>query len=460
MVKKYDVIVIGSGGGTKISTPASIMGYKTAIVEEWKLGGTCLNRGCIPSKMLIHPANVAFSIKESGKFGIKVNKNFNVDFSSLVKRISKVIDADSTSIERSYKSAKNLDFYPYHARFISDKVIEVNNKKITAKKIFIATGVKPNIPPIEGLKGTPFMTSTEALRNRKLPKRLIVIGGGYIACELGHAYSALGSDVHFILRKDLFLAREDEEVSREFTRVFKKLHPTYIEFSPVKVSYKNKRFVVSMVHKNGKKKDLVGDALLVATGVKPNTPNLGLENTKIKIDKRGFIQANKFMETSVKNVYAIGDVVGNYMFRHSVNFEGEFLFNTLFVNKKRKPMKYPPMPYAVFTHPEIGAVGPTEEQLKEKGIKYVKGVNPYKASAQGMARLPDHGFVKLIFNKKSRKLISARIIGEEAATMVHHLIYVITFGATVDTLLEMIYIHPALPEIVRNAVRKAKEKLD
>ena len=456
-MKKYEVIVIGAGGGTKISTPASIMGKKAAIIEEWKLGGTCLNRGCIPSKMLIHPANVIVAAREAKKLGVDVN-HIKPHFSKIVRRISKTVDADSASIGKSYKHANNLDYYHDHAKFISNKVIEVNGKKITAKKIVIAAGARPSIPPIPGLSGTPYMTSTEALRNTKLPKKLIVIGGGYIACELGHAYAAYGSQVNFIVRKERFLMREDKEVSATFTKVFKKFHTAHIGWTPMEVKYKNKKFTLTLRNNSGKTKKITGDALLMATGVKPNSDKLGLENTKVKVNKRGFIKVNKFMETSVKGVYAIGDVVGKYMFRHSVNFEGEYLFNQLF-RKTKKPIKYPPMPYAVFTHPEIGAVGPTEEELKAKGIKYIVGNNPYKASAQGMARLSGLDFAKLIFDKKTKKLISVRIIGEEAATMVHQLIYAMTFGATVDDLLNMIYIHPTMPEIVRNATRKAKAQL-
>jgi len=457
-MKKYDIIVIGTGGGGKISIPAYELGYKVAIIEKEKVGGTCLNRGCIPSKMIIHPANVALQVKDSKKFGIN-SKVSSINFSRIIKRVSDTVDNESESIRRRYVKSRGFDFYPYEAKFISNKVLEVNNEKITAKKIFIAAGARPFIPPIDGLKNTPYMTSAEALRNRKLPKKLVVIGGGYIACELGHAYSSLGSDVHFIVRKYNMLVREDSQISQEFTKEFKKRHNCYFGVSPIKVEYKNKKFTIHLENKKGKKSRLIGDALLVATGVKPNADILGLENTKIKTNK-GFIKVNKYMETSVKGIYAIGDIAGNYMFRHSVNFEGEFLFQTLFVDKKRKPIKYPPMPHAVFTHPEIGSVGLTEDELKEKNIDYVAGINNYSASAMGMARLSDHGFVKLLFHKKTKKLLGAHILGEEAATMIHQLIYAITFGATVDNLLDMIYIHPALPEIIRNAIRKAKDEFD
>jgi mycothione reductase len=456
-MKKYDVIVIGSGGGTKISTPAAILGYKAAIIEEGMLGGTCLNRGCIPSKMLIHPANIITLSREAKKLGVDV-KNITSNFAKIVRRVSKTVDDESRSIGASYKNARNLDYYHGHAKFVSNKAIEVNGKNITAKKIFIATGARSSIPPIAGLGGTPYMTSTEALRNTKLPKNLIVIGGGYIACELGHAYAAYGSRVQFVVRKERFLMREDEDVSEAFTKAFRKLHKAHIGWTPTKVQYSSKKFTVILKNKNRTKK-INGDGLLMATGIIPNSDNLGLQNTKIKV-RNGFIKISKYMETNVPGVYAIGDVAGNYMFRHSVNFEGEFLFRTLFVEKRKKPIKYPPMPYAVFTHPEIAGVGPSEEEIMAKGIEYIVGNNPYKSSAQGMARMSEDQFVKLIFNKKTGRLISARIIGEEAATMIHQLIYAMTYNGTVDDLLNIIYIHPALPEIVRNAARKAKAQFD
>jgi mycothione reductase len=459
-MKKYDVLVIGSGGGTKLATPSAQLGYKAAIIEKDQWGGTCLNRGCIPSKMLIHPANVASAIKEAEKYGIHASIK-KVDFAKLITRINNEISADSQGIPRWYDKQKNLDYYHGTAKFVSDKVVEVNGKKVTAKNIFIATGSRPLIPNIPGLKNTPYMTSTEALKNTRLPKKLLVIGGGYIGCELGHAYAALGSDVQFIVRGDGLLKREDSEVSEAFTQQFSKQYNVHLRANTKQVSYnkKTKKFTITITKPQGTKK-VVGDALLVATGVVPNSDTAGLENTSIKKTSRGFIKVNKHMQTAVPGVYALGDVVGNYLFRHSVNFEGEFLFNTLIKQKKSKPIKYPPMPHAVFSHPEIGSVGKTEQELQKEKVPHVVGLNMYKSSAQGMARLPETGFVKLLFHKKTKKLLGAHIIGEESATMIHHVIHAITYGATLDNLLNIIYIHPALPEIVRNACRKAKEAFE
>lgn len=449
-MKTYDLIVIGGGGGLNLASAAAASGYKAAIIEKEKLGGTCLNRGCIPSKMLIHPANVAEAIRSAGKFGFLTGK-LHIKFSRLVKRISHTVDEESASIKPNY------DFYQGEAKFLSNKFVQVGGQQLTAKHIVIAAGARPFIPPIPGLQGTPYMTSREALRNMKLPKRLLVIGGGYIGCELGHAYGSFGSEVHFIVRGE-FLQREDGDVKKEFTRVFSKWHTAHYG-TVSKVAYHNKTFTLTVQQNGGLKKQVTGDALLVATGIRPNSDLLGLENTTIKTNTDGFIAVNPYLETSVPGVYAIGDIVGRYMFRHSVNFEAEYLARDLFVEKKRKPLRYPPMPHVIFTLPEIGAVGKTEEELKQEKKDYVVGWEEYKNRAQGLARLSDHGFVKLLADKKSRKVLGAHILGEEAGTMIHQLVLAMTLNATIDDLAKMITVHPALPEVIASAVDDALGKL-
>jgi dihydrolipoamide dehydrogenase len=456
-MKNYDVIVIGSGGGAKITSPAARMGLKVAAIEKDALGGTCLNRGCIPSKMLIHPADVATQIAEAEKFDIGVGLPLSVDFTRLVSRISQTVDHDSASIAAGYQKNPNIDFYHAEARFLSNKVLQVSGEKITAEKIFIAVGARPHVPDIPGLKGTPFMTSTEALRNTNRPQKLIVIGGSYIAVELGYAYAALGSEVCFLVRSHL-LKHEDCEVAEEFQRVFTQRHDVRLQARIQKVDYRNDQFTVTYSDRDGTQNTVSADALLVAAGVVPNTDTLGLENTAIKL-RHGFIHVDDHLRTSVDGIYAMGDCIGRYMFRHSVNFEGEYLFQNIFQGKVQGPIRYPPVPHAIFTHPQIAGVGKTEQELKLEGIDYVVGINPYAKSAMGMARLSDHGFVKILIDRKSLKILGAHIIGDEASDMIHMLIALMSKDGTLDDLLNMIYIHPALPEIVRNAARKAKAAL-
>jgi mycothione reductase len=458
-MKKYDVIVIGSGGGAKITSPAAKLGLKVAAIEKGPMGGTCLNRGCIPSKMLIHPADVADEIRSASKFDLNINPQMSVNFERLILRISDTVDQDSASIVKGYHKNANIDLYQAQGHFVSNKVIRVAGEDITADKIFIAVGARPFIPHIDGLMGTPFMTSTEALRNTVLPKKMIVLGGGYIAVELGHAYGALGTEVHFFVRKG-FLRNEDSQIAEEFTRVFGKKYNLHFDRIPTKVSYKNGIFDVTFTDAKGLNFDITGDALLVATGIQSNTDTLNLQNTDIQISEKGFIKVDPFLQTSVKDVYAFGDCIGRYFFRHSVNFEGEYLFNTIFENPKPEPITYPPVPHAVFASPQVAGVGKTEDELKAEGVDYVVGLNPYKSSAMGMALLSDHGFCKILICTKTKRILGAHIIGDEASNMIHMLIAFMVKQGTLDDLLHMIYIHPALPEIVRNAARKAKAELD
>ncbi|MBP9854654.1 MAG: dihydrolipoyl dehydrogenase [Candidatus Omnitrophica bacterium] len=453
-MKNYDVIVIGSGGGSKITSPAARLGLKVAVIEKDQLGGTCLNRGCIPSKMLIHPADIAQEIREANKFDIKNNPNFTVDFTRLIQRISKTVDQDSLSIMNGYKQNPNISYYRGTATFVSNKVIKVGQETLTADKIFIGVGARPTIPDIDGLIGTPFMTSTEALRSTSLPKKLVVIGAGYIGVELGHAYGALGSEVHFLVRS-YFLRAEDFEVANEFTRVFSTKYPCHFKAVPKKINYNNGQFRISFTQ-DDQTKTIMADALLVAVGITPNNDTLELQNTDIQLTNNGFIRVDDHLQTTVKGVYAMGDCVGNYFFRHSVNFEGEYLFESIFNNPHNQPIHYPPIPHAIFSNPQVAGVGKTEDELKANGVDYVVGKNPYAKSAMGMALLSDHGFCKILFCAQTKKILGAHIVGPEASNMIHLLIAFMCKDGTLDDLLNMVYIHPALPEIVRNAARNAK----
>ncbi len=455
-MKRYDVIVIGSGGGAKIVSPAARLGLKVACIEKDKLGGTCLNRGCIPSKMLIHPADLAVEVKQIQKFDIQLNPQFRVDFANLVNRISQTVDKDSASIEAGYGRNPNIDFYRGEAKFASDKVVRVNGEELTADRIFISVGTRPFIPSVPGLKDTPFMTSTEALRNTVLPKKMVVIGAGYIAVELGHAYGALGTEVHFLVRSQ-FLRKEDIDVAREFTRVFSQHHRVHERASATSVEFKDGQFKISYRDDISGHSEITADALLVAAGIVPNTDTLDLHNTGIQLDDNGFVKVDDHLQTTVDGVYALGDCIGRYFYRHTVNFEGEYLFRTVFSHPVKEPIAYPPVPHAIFAYPQVAGVGKTEDELKREKVDYVVGLNPYKSSAMGMALLSDHGFCKILIERKTRKILGAHIIGPEASDMIHMVIAFMNKNGTLDDLLKMIYIHPALPEIVRNAARKAQE---
>lgn len=462
--KKFDLIVIGGGSGNKIARPSAHLGLKTALIEKEKLGGTCLNRGCIPSKMLIMPADTMTLINNSAKYSIKVEKPI-LNLKKLTDEIYKKTNNISEQIEEKFTSGdiKKLTFYKGEAKFVNDNIIEINGEYITAKKIVIGIGARPNIPNIKGLDKTPYITSKQALNLKKLPKKLIVIGGGYIGMELGVAYQGMGSEVTFLERNQI-LQKVDFQIRDEFRKELVKKNKLIenFEFEEVKYDKKEKQFKV-FIKKENKILELNSDCLLVATGVKINTDSLNLQNTSLKLNKNGSFKVNKKLQTNVKHIFAIGDCAGNYMFRHSANFEAEYLLENLIKKNVEIPKKnivYPPMPWAIFTNPQIAGVGLTENEAIEKNIGYIVGINEYKNSAMGDALRSSCGMVKLIFEKKTQKLIGAHIFGEEASNMIHILITAMAFNAVLNDLLEkMIFIHPALPENIRNALRSAQKKL-
>ncbi|QVL58344.1 MAG: dihydrolipoyl dehydrogenase [Simkaniaceae bacterium] len=458
MGKHYDVIVIGSGGGTKLVSPVAKLGKKVAIIEKGPLGGTCLNRGCIPSKMLIHTAQLASMIRDAKRFEIHLKGSFDINFEHLVKRVCSTIDQESESIAPNYVENPNIDYYPHEGRFIDKMTLEVGGERISADKIFIAVGARAAVPKIPGLEGTPYMTYQEALRNTKKPKKLIVLGGGFIATELGYFYSAIGVETEFLVRS-ILLRKEDDDIREAFQEAFAKQVKLRLKCDFHEVKYENGTFTVSYKDEEGNLQKAEGDALIVATGIKPWTDTLNLGKTDVQVDEKGYIKVDDRLRTTAENIWALGDCIGNYLFRHTVNFEGEYLFRTLFGNPSDEAIVYKGIPHAVFSFPEIAGVGKTERELKETKIPYIVGKNTYLQSARGMALLPETGFVKLLFEKHSLKLLGAQIIGEEASNMVHMLIMAIQMDATLDDLLNMIYIHPALPEIVRNAARAAKSSL-
>ncbi len=457
-MKSYDVIVIGTGGGMKIAVPAADMGLRVAIIEKGPTGGTCLNRGCIPSKMMVYPADLIHTFRQASRVNLKVPQPVSVSFEKLVARISRTVDDMSQNLTQSLRGHPNITLLNGNAVFEKDRVIQVDGEFHTADTIFIATGSYPKIPDIDGLQGSPFMTSREALRNTDLPSSMLILGGGYIACELGHVYGTFGTETVFLLRSE-FMRKEDREIRHEFARIFSKFHRVYQHVKPVRVRYHDNRFSVEVADSaSGETGLLQAEALLVAAGVVPATADLGLERTGIKADEQGFIRVDDHLRTGVPGVYALGDCIGNYFFRHSVNLEGEYLVRSVLEKTEAGPLDYGSVPRAVFTYPEIAAVGRTEDDLQRSGTEYICGKAAYPDSNVGLARQLDHGFAKVLIERRTGKLLGGHIVGEEASNTIHILIAMMSMGAGLADLLSMIYIHPALPEIVKDAARDARAK--
>lgn len=333
---------------------------------------------------------------------------------------------------------------------------------MTADKILIASGTRPSIPKIEGLDKVNFITSNEALRLKKLPKTLTIIGGGYIACELAHFFGSLGTKINIIQRRDLLIPREDIDIAAKFTEIFSKKYNIYLGYNTEYVSNskekRDKYFYVLAYNKKGKKLELLSDQLLVATGRTPNSDLLHLEKTKVKADKKGFIKVNKYLETNVKGIFALGDAVGKYQFKHNSNNEAYYAFNNMIHPKRQIAVNYTAMPHAIFSSPQIAGVGFTEQDLQKTNIRYTKSSYPFLETGMGKALEDREGFVKMLIDKASRKILGCHIIGTEASILIHEVLVAMKLGGgKIDSINNTIHIHPSLSEVVQRAASMGRE---
>jgi mycothione reductase len=473
-LQQFDLIVIGSGSGLDVANAAYQHGLKVAIIEENRMGGTCLNRGCIPSKLLIHSADVIETIKSAHLFGLNVDVLY-VDFQKIVERVNSIVDTDSGMIKNALKDMENPKLFSKKCKFVGEKMIKIdddndecnssNSSKsqniITADKIVIASGTRPKIPNIKGLQECGFITSDEALRLKKQPKVLTIIGGGYIACELAHFFGSLGTKINIIELGNRLLPDEDEEISQKFTEIFSKKYNVKLGYSTELVLRKNNHndstiHIVATKNSDNtsdKSIEVVSDQLLVAVGRVPNSDTLELKKTGVKVDEKGFIITDKYLETNVKGIFALGDAVGKYQFKHNANNEAQYVYNNIIVYPDTKlPVDYTAMPHAVFSSPQVAGVGYTEQDLKQKGVDYQKSVYPYIKTAMGLVIEDREGFVKFLIDRKSRKILGCHIVGSNASILIHEvLIAMKSSSGTIDIITKTIHIHPALSEVVVKA---------
>lgn len=439
----YDVIVIGAGSGLIISSEAARRGLKTAIIEEGLFGGTCLNRGCIPSKMLLHVADIVEEIKRAHIFGIDA-KIKRISWKKIQQRVWKIINPEAREIESGNKSIKNITVYKTRAVFEGKKILRVGNESITAKKIFVCAGTRPRIPPILGLENVKYHTSDTILKLSRQPKSLIILGGGYIGAELAHFFSALGTKVTVIDRGDKLLKQEDEELASAFTRIVSKKYRVILNADIKKIEKKGKNIILYTT-----KGVITAEHLLVATGRIPNTDFLHVERAGIKTTPAGYVAVNKYLETNVTGVWAIGDIAGKYFFKHSANLEAVYAVNNAF--GKKKPVDYSAMPHAIFTSPQLAGVGVTEQQLQEKKQAYLVGRCNYLNTGMGKAVEDVDGFVKVLVHSKTRKILGCHIIGSNASTLIHEVVLAMKAGFTSDDVERTIHVHPALSEVIQRA---------
>ena len=447
---EFDVIIIGAGSGNSLLTP-EWDDLQVAIVEKDLFGGTCMNRGCIPTKMFVYAADVASHVAHASKFGVDATVNA-VRWPDIVDRVFGRIDPVAPAGKAYRESLDNVRVFTGEASFVEPKVLVVNGERITGRNIVLAAGARPTIPHIDGLDEIDYHTSDSIMRVAQLPEHLIILGGGYIATEMAHVFGSLGSRITMIVRGTGLLTREDEAVSERFTEIYQKRHDVHTN-THVEHIHQHGNEINVKVRTDGHVHHVIGDALLVATSRTPNGDSLNLAAAGVEVDRAGFIVTDEYLRTNVAGIWALGDVTNPNQLKHVANAETRAVAHNIIHPDHLRTADLWPIPHAVFADPQVASVGETEQALRAAGVPYVCSVQRYADVAYGWAMEDTEHFCKLLADPDTRLLLGAHIIGPHSSVLIQQLIQGMKFGQTVDQLARgQIYIHPSLSEVVENAL--------
>jgi dihydrolipoamide dehydrogenase len=450
-LEHFDIIVVGSGSGMLIVSEAVEQGLKVALIEKSTMGGTCINRGCVPSKMLIYPSDVIATLKSAQKIGIHASIN-SVDFGNIMTRMHTLVNTDTGMQARAVEATPNLKWFKEACEFISDYTMQVGSEKISGDKIFIVSGARVAVPPVKGLEDVGYITSDTVLELQKQPESIVIIGGGYVGMEYAHFFAELGTKVTVLQRADKLLPNEEPEISDLLEAEAAKKMEIYTGYDVLEAKEAgSSKIVVAKNLADGSQKEFSAQIIMVAAGRVPNTDILKPEKTGLQLDERGFIKVNEYLETGKKNIWALGDAIGKAMFKHAANYEAGLAWHNSNHDQKAK-MDYFTVPHAVFTYPQIASVGLKEQQAKDQKYKILVGVAQYKDTAMGSAMGEPEGFVKVIVERETGKILGAHIIGPEASMLIQEIINaMVTGNGDFGPIARAMHIHPALPEVIQNA---------
>ncbi|MDV3244321.1 MAG: dihydrolipoyl dehydrogenase [Nitrososphaerales archaeon] len=454
-MKQYDLIVIGTGSAMNIVDPMIQQNsrIRIAVIDKDEPGGICLTRGCIPSKIILYPAELVRVIEEAGALGLDVELK-RADFAKVMARMRRLIDGDIESIRKGLSSSENIDYYHAPAEFTAPYTLKVSGESITAKMIFLCTGSQTTIPPIKGLDAVGYITSDSAFHLTRLPESIAIVGGGYIAAEFGHFFSAMGSKVTIVGRNPQFLPDEEPEVSA-LAKAELGRHMQIITNHEVRAAEKvdGRKTLRTVNRETGKEAAVEAEEVMIAAGRGPTTGILHPERAGIRTTKEGWIEVDEYLQTSQPGIWALGDAVGKHMFKHVANYESIIVYNNA-VQKRRVKVDYHAVPNAIFTYPEVASVGMREQEAVarygEDGI--LIGFYRYENTAKGEAINAKGYFVKAIVERGSLRILGAHIIGPYASILIQEVINLMyTEKQDARPLMDSMHIHPSMSEVVDRA---------
>jgi mycothione reductase len=448
---KYDLVIVGAGSGNTLQAD-KFAGWRIAVVEADRFGGTCLNRGCIPSKMLVYTADVAETVRQAGRFGIRADWE-GTDWQAVRQRVFGRLDPLPDKAV-AHRRAGGVDVFTGQARFLAPKIMRVGDEELRADRIVLAAGSRPKIPPIPGLAEVPYRTSDDIMHVEKLPSSMAVIGGGYIAAEMSHILGSLGTAVTIIERGEQLLSRHDADIRAAFTERYRERFDLALNATIQRVAATGAGVSVDLETPAGARR-VDAEVLLVAAGRRPNSDRLDLAAAGIEVDAHGHIRTDATMQTNVPGIWALGDLANHFQLKHMANAEARIVWHNILYPGEPRKADFPVVPSAVFADPQVASAGATEQDLQADGRRYIAATRPYRDTAYGWALQDTTSFVKVLADPETRLLIGAHIIGPQASLLIQPLIQAMCLGNTVDEVASgVLYIHPALTEVVEQALLK------
>ena len=447
----FDLVVVGAGSGNSLLTP-ELADLRVAIVERGDFGGTCLNRGCIPSKMLVHVADVAEATRHAGRLGIGANLH-EVRWTDVSQRVFGRIDPIAVAGEEYRRGLENVAVYKGEARFCGPRRLEIDGAEVTGDVVVLAAGARPFIPPHPDLSTVDHHTSDTIMRLPEPPRRLLIWGGGYIAAELAHVFGAAGSDVTIVNRGPRLLRGEDIDVSEAFTAAYRKRFRVLTGAQVLAADATPTGEVTLRVRREDGDETLSGDVLLVAAGRIPNGAELAAVTAGVALDAAGYVVTDAYGRTTADGVWALGDICNPNQLKHVANAEARAVAHNLVHPESLRPVALGPVPHAVFASPQVAAVGSTEQALQAAGTPYLRAVRPYSDTAYGWAMEDETSFCKVLSDPATDRLLGAHICGPDAAVLLQQLVQAMACDLTVEQIAcGQMYIHPALSEVVEQAL--------